>query len=329
MHVVKPSQRRLDEILYRYQLIEEGKATVNDFEPLVVFLDEFAEFRSNLLEWYAQIKVRGDPAKPPTLAEVASLARKARTARIHLVLSTQRPDAEFLGGEALALDTPIATPTGWTTMGQIEVGQYVFAEDGRPVRVTATTEVSQGRPCYRVTFSDGSSIVTDESHLWVARSAVRRVSDKTGARSLSRESRWPAHAALDEQLATVPVHDREVTVTEFERELGESRLTLVETRVNDGRWGLRPAGHRPGEAGRFSARTYRRADLIRLLRAELASPAPTWRHVAPQIVTTREMAKTIRYRNGRSNWSVQVAQPLALPEATSADRPVAARLLAW
>ena len=153
---------------YRYRLIEEGKASVNDFEPLVVFLDEFAEFRSNLLEWYAQIKVRGDPAKPPTLAEVASLARKARTARIHLVLSTQRPDAEFLGGEALALDAPIGTPTGWTTMGQIEVGQYVFAEDGRPVQVTATTEVSQGRPCYRVTFSDGSSIVADESHLWVA-----------------------------------------------------------------------------------------------------------------------------------------------------------------
>lgn len=84
---------------YRYQLIEDGKATVNDFEPLVVFLDEFAEFRSNLLEWYAQIKRQGDPSKPPTLAEVASLARKARTARIHLVLSTQRPDAEFLGGE--------------------------------------------------------------------------------------------------------------------------------------------------------------------------------------------------------------------------------------
>lgn len=84
---------------YRYQLIEDGQATVNDFEPLVVFLDEFAEFRSNLFEWYAQIKVKGDPAKPPTLAEVASLARKARTARIHLVLSTQRPDAEFLGGE--------------------------------------------------------------------------------------------------------------------------------------------------------------------------------------------------------------------------------------
>ena len=83
----------------RYALIEAGTHTVADFEPLVIFLDEFAEFRSNLMEWYAQVKVRGDPSKPPTLAEVASLARKARTARIHLVLSTQRPDAEFLTGE--------------------------------------------------------------------------------------------------------------------------------------------------------------------------------------------------------------------------------------
>jgi len=84
---------------YRYQLIEDGKATVNDFEPLVLFLDEFAEFRANLLEWYGQVKGKNAPTKPPTLTEVASLARKARTARIHLVLSTQRPDSEFLGGE--------------------------------------------------------------------------------------------------------------------------------------------------------------------------------------------------------------------------------------
>lgn len=66
---------------YRYQLIEDGKASVSDFEPLVVFLDEFAEFRSNLFEWYAQVKTKGDPSKPPTLAEVASLARKGRTAQ--------------------------------------------------------------------------------------------------------------------------------------------------------------------------------------------------------------------------------------------------------
>lgn len=84
---------------YRYQLIESGRTAVTDFEPLVVIFDEFAEFRANLMAWYAQIKQRGDPAKPPTLSDAASIARLARTARVHVILATQRPDAEFLGGE--------------------------------------------------------------------------------------------------------------------------------------------------------------------------------------------------------------------------------------
>ena len=83
----------------RYELITSGAARADDFEPLIVFLDEFADFRGNLLSWYSQVKVKGDPTKPLTLAEVASLARKARTARVHIVAATQRPDAEFLGGE--------------------------------------------------------------------------------------------------------------------------------------------------------------------------------------------------------------------------------------
>lgn len=90
-------QRTWELMEYRYQLIEDGLAHPSDFDPLVVFLDEYAEMRLNLLELYRQIKIKGDPTHPPTLAQVPSLARKARTARIHLVLSTQRPDVELLG----------------------------------------------------------------------------------------------------------------------------------------------------------------------------------------------------------------------------------------
>jgi replicative DNA helicase len=69
-------------------------------------------------------------------------------------------------GKALALDTPIPTPDGWTTMGEIRVGDVVFDETGVPCRVTATTDVMFERPCYRVRFSDGSSIIADADHLW-------------------------------------------------------------------------------------------------------------------------------------------------------------------
>lgn len=83
---------------YRYQLIEEGKVRISDLEPLVVILDEYAEFVANLIDWYATIKVKDDPTKPRSLQEVGSLARKARTARIHLIISMQRPDVALLGG---------------------------------------------------------------------------------------------------------------------------------------------------------------------------------------------------------------------------------------
>lgn len=69
-------------------------------------------------------------------------------------------------GKALALDTPIPTPDGWSTMGQLSPGDWVFDQQGMPCRVVAVTEVMEGRPCYRLTFSDGSSIVADAEHEW-------------------------------------------------------------------------------------------------------------------------------------------------------------------
>jgi replicative DNA helicase len=69
-------------------------------------------------------------------------------------------------GKALALDTPIPTPTGWTTMGDIKVGDQVLGADGRPTRVTFTTEVQYNRACYKLTFSDGQTVVADADHLW-------------------------------------------------------------------------------------------------------------------------------------------------------------------
>ena len=69
-------------------------------------------------------------------------------------------------GKALALDTPLPTPTGWTTMGEVQVGDYLIDANGKPTRVVAATEVLHGRPCYEVVFSDGSVIIADENHQW-------------------------------------------------------------------------------------------------------------------------------------------------------------------
>ena len=67
--------------------------------------------------------------------------------------------------KGLALDTPLPTPTGWTTMGDVTVGEDLVGRNGRPVRVVLKSEIHR-RPCYRVTFRDGSSVVADNVHLW-------------------------------------------------------------------------------------------------------------------------------------------------------------------
>src|SRR5262245_20133027 len=67
-------------------------------------------------------------------------------------------------GKALALDTPLATPQGWTTMGEVAVGDRLLGADGRPVTVLSATSVMHERPCYEVAFSDGELIVADGQH---------------------------------------------------------------------------------------------------------------------------------------------------------------------
>jgi phage terminase large subunit GpA-like protein len=69
-------------------------------------------------------------------------------------------------GKALDVQTPIATPDGWTRMGDIKQGDVVFGSAGQRVSVIAASEVFHGHDCYRVTFSDGSEIIADAGHRW-------------------------------------------------------------------------------------------------------------------------------------------------------------------
>ncbi|WP_207553754.1 replicative DNA helicase [Mycolicibacterium conceptionense] len=69
-------------------------------------------------------------------------------------------------GKALALDTPLPTPNGWTSMGDVSVGDYLIGAGGEPTRVVGATEIMLGRPCFEVEFSDGTVIVADAQHQW-------------------------------------------------------------------------------------------------------------------------------------------------------------------
>lgn len=120
-------------------------------------------------------------------------------------------------GKALALDTPLPTPDGWSTMGDIEAGDYVIGADGRPTLVTFATEVQTGRECFRVTFSDGASVIADADHQWNARNRADRrakrgyrtvtTADMTKQMRVAGERNWqmPAAKPLDLPHADLPI----------------------------------------------------------------------------------------------------------------------------
>jgi replicative DNA helicase len=76
-------------------------------------------------------------------------------------------------GKALALDTPLPTPAGWTTMGDVAVGDELLDADGLPTLVVAATAVMLRRPCYEIEFSDGTVIVADAQHQWPTGYGIR------------------------------------------------------------------------------------------------------------------------------------------------------------
>lgn len=89
--------------------------------------------------------------------------------------------------KALALDTPIPTPTGWTTMGGIRVGDEVFDEQGKVCSVLEVKDIAYDRPCYEVAFSDGTKIVADEEHLWCTISTLDSRKGKAGGVRTTKE----------------------------------------------------------------------------------------------------------------------------------------------
>jgi len=69
-------------------------------------------------------------------------------------------------GKQLMLSTPIPTPKGVVTMGDLQVGDQVFDEEGKPCNVVALSPIDNTEQAYKITFKDGTHIVAGERHLW-------------------------------------------------------------------------------------------------------------------------------------------------------------------
>jgi len=136
--IVVPDPWKADVAAYR-QALEDARLTVEPgFVERVVVLE--------------QIGVAG------------TLDRVYRTADGRLVIGDVK---------GLALDTQLPTPTGWTTIGAVQVGDQVIGSDGRPCNVVNKSALRE-RPCYRLRFDDGTTVVADDEHRWAVRTGEAR-----------------------------------------------------------------------------------------------------------------------------------------------------------
>ncbi|MFB4316387.1 replicative DNA helicase [Actinomadura sp. 21ATH] len=292
-----------DEVLDRAQaevFAIADKRTGEDYVPL-------SEIMPGALDEIEAIGSRGGQmvGVPTGFADLDALTNGLHPGQ--MVVVAARPAM----GKALNVDTPLITPTGWTTMGQVKVGDHLIGADGKPTRVVAATEVMHGRPCYEVEFSDGEVIIADAQHQWrtTTRASRCQSGQRMTAHHWSDESidrvRW-ATAAANERPGRLITHRQAMSVVG-----AESKHALYT--------GTRTLGHQ-GEADTGISKRqprYEHTALYRGLLGRAARPknfATTAQH--RPIKTTKEIATTLRCDgDGRPNHAVDVAAPLQLPPA--------------
>ena len=67
--------------------------------------------------------------------------------------------------KAESLDSKILTPTGWSTIGALKVGDTIIGGDGKPAKVTQLHPITE-MDLYRIQTVDGKSALCNLGHLW-------------------------------------------------------------------------------------------------------------------------------------------------------------------
>ncbi|RKN29571.1 replicative DNA helicase [Micromonospora musae] len=220
-------------------------------------------------------------------------------------------------GKALALDTPLPTPEGWTTMGEVKAGDELLAADGSPTTVTHAFDVMYDRPCYEVEFSDGTVIVADAEHLW---KTTTRASRRQGPEHPSRH--W-AESSLTKvrtaQATLVGDGNEPITLARVLEHVGpEFRHTLhtVAREVGSTARISRPVV-RAGQQRNWTAPGYPARPLLTALLERVQRPVNAGNRARHEsVVTTAEIAATLRTATAdrRLNHAVSNCGPLRLPE---------------
>ncbi|MFE9689786.1 replicative DNA helicase [Micromonospora sp. NPDC005806] len=225
-------------------------------------------------------------------------------------------------GKALALDTPLPTPDGWTTMGEVAVGDKLVAADGTPTTITAAFDVMHDRPCYEVEFSDGSVIVADAEHLWKTTTRASRRQPEARLRHYWSEESLARVRAVEAMAGAAP--HRLVTLAQTLEQVGPEFRNVLHTVAHQ--MGANGRVSRPvtraGKVRNWSAPGYPAGALLAGLRERAERHVNSGARADHDgVMTTAQIAATLRTETAdrRLNHAVENCAALQLPER---DLPV-------
>lgn len=69
-------------------------------------------------------------------------------------------------GKMLDIDTDIITPSGFIKLKDLKVGDVIYGSDGKKTTITYITETMYNKPCYKIEFSHGETLIAGDEHLW-------------------------------------------------------------------------------------------------------------------------------------------------------------------
>jgi len=231
----------------------------------------------------------------PTHNTVLLLDLADQFARIKTDTGLRSP-VVIIDPKALALDTPVPTPDGWSTIADIVPGDRVFGRDGAPCEVTAVSRLFTDTDMFDVVFSDGQIVRADAHHQWVvADEDIRsRLADHRRVLALAAVCSDTTFSTPGELLGTLARH-------------GVLRWTLPELDAVLARAGVGSDG------GVLPASL-----LLKACAVDLAEPA------GERIMTTRELITGgVATSGGSPQFSIPVAQSFVMPVAVLPEDPYA------
>lgn len=218
--------------------------------------------------------------------------------------------------KALTLDTPVPTPSGWSTIAEIEPGDRVLGRDGRPCNVTHKSRVFSAAETdlFEFVFDDGQVIRADANHQWVVyanndRSRLLRASQADVAGWKGRLMGWSQEVS---DLASSFGDSHESGTYELLGILRDAGVTRWADAKSLGgvlrRGGIEPEGAKPA--------MWPTALAMKVVSRALAigSDAPYG-----QVLSSAEIIERGVHRGGQSRFAVPISAAVELPEG---DLPI-------